>query len=145
VAGALIAVSLLLQVFATTRVLCPPRSLPALAPLRVACAPRLWPFIDYPMFSEPHARGEELAWVDARIVARDGTCASTTSHEVEPASGETWASAYERTEAALRSALEPGLAERELHVAFARHRLVLAAGGLEPQRGDRACCGGGSQ
>jgi hypothetical protein len=49
-----------LQALAGFRVLCPPRSLvPSLSWLHV-CAPRLWPFLDYPMYSAPHRAGDVI-------------------------------------------------------------------------------------
>ena len=51
---------LLFQAIATFRVLCPPESLPALSFLRIACAPDLWPFLDYPMYAGPHQAGETI-------------------------------------------------------------------------------------
>jgi hypothetical protein len=51
---------LLFQAAATFRVLCPPESLDALASLRVACAPKLWPFLDYPMYADSHQAGETI-------------------------------------------------------------------------------------
>jgi hypothetical protein len=131
--AALIAVSVLLQLVATSRILCPPRSLPWLASLRIAGPPRLWPFVDYPMFSAPHHRGEPLAWVDARRESTDGTVVSSTSHEVTRATAdETWNCAYERAESSLRPVLEPGLAERDQRLVFECHLLVLTDKGLVP-------------
>jgi hypothetical protein len=52
-----IGVILLLQAAMTFRVLCPPARfhLPQLA-----CEPATWPFIHYPMYSDPHFAGEQL-------------------------------------------------------------------------------------
>jgi hypothetical protein len=45
------------QLLAISRVPCPPRDSGLPLP-RVACAPYLWPFLDYPMFAEAHREGE---------------------------------------------------------------------------------------
>ena len=51
---------LLFQAIASFRVLCPPESLSSLASLRAACSPALWPFLDYPMYADPHHPGEVI-------------------------------------------------------------------------------------
>lgn len=52
---------LLLQAGMTFRVFCPPKPLKFLSFLRVGCAPTLWPFVDYPMYSIPHYKGEKIS------------------------------------------------------------------------------------
>lgn len=133
VATGLIVASVGLQLLATTRMLCPPRAIPSLARLRIACAPRLWPFVDYPMFSAPHRRGSTLAWIDARIETPEGNVLSSTSHEVQRGSeADPWDDAFERAEQLLRAEVEPGLSARGLHLWFERRRLVLTSEGLVP-------------
>lgn len=57
-----------LQAIAGLRILCPPRSLfPSLSWLRV-CAPTLWPFLDYAMYSAPHYAGDAID--QFRVVGR---------------------------------------------------------------------------
>ncbi len=54
----LVAATLGLQVVAGLRLLCLPGG------PRLACSPRLWPFVDYPMFSELRVPGERVtAWL----------------------------------------------------------------------------------
>jgi hypothetical protein len=129
----LIAVSVGLQLVVTTRVLCPPQSLRALAWLRIGCPPRFWPFIDYPMFSAPHVPGETLAWVDAQSTTASGAIASSSAREVQRESPqESFDQAFARMERTMRAELEPGLAERALHLVFVRHQLVLTKHGFVP-------------
>jgi hypothetical protein len=132
VGGALLVLSLLLQGLATSRLLCPPSSIPSLAPLRIACPPRLWPFTDYPMFSEPHRKGDSLAWIEARIEMPDRTPRILGLYRVRTADGESWESAFEREERRLVGVLEPEIASspRSSRLALQRHRLVLSEGGL---------------
>jgi hypothetical protein len=49
-----------LQAIAGFKLLCPPKALGFLAPLRIACPPTLWPFTDYPMYSRAWAAGSSL-------------------------------------------------------------------------------------
>jgi hypothetical protein len=129
----LIAVSVLLQLIATSRILHPPQPIRALTWLRIAGLPRLWPFVDYPMFSAPHRLGESLAWVEAHRKSMDGRTASTTSHEVtRTTADETWESAYEQAESYLRLALQPELSKGDQRLVFERHLLVLTDKGLVP-------------
>jgi len=131
VASVLIVISVGLQVLAITRLLCPPRSMGALSWLRVACTPRLWPFVDYPMFSDPHAPGDVLAWVDARSESVGGTLEVLGSHEVRRSSpAESWDAAYARQEERLRALLGPTLQGRAHSLRFERRHLVLSADGL---------------
>jgi hypothetical protein len=51
---------LIFQAIVTFRVVCPPLSIPQLSHLRVLCAPALFPFLDYPMYKEPHYQGEKI-------------------------------------------------------------------------------------
>jgi hypothetical protein len=121
------------QVLVTSRVLCPPQALAARGWPRIACPPRLWPFVDYPMFSSPHPRGDTLAWVDAHIVSANGVVTSSSAREVQLGSAQdTWEDAFARTEQRLRDELEPGLPPRALHLSLERHRLVLDEQGLVP-------------
>ncbi len=53
-----IVVFLGLQVAAGLKVSCPPKAIPALEPLRVACAPELWPFLEYNMYNSARWPGE---------------------------------------------------------------------------------------
>jgi hypothetical protein len=72
---------LLLQTVASFRILCPPESIRTLAPLRLLCAPSLWPFLDYPMYAEAHYAAERIhrpvilgllaGSVEVRIVPED--------------------------------------------------------------------------
>ena len=57
-ASAAIAVLLGAQLLASSRLLCLPRSIAEPLVPRVACAPALWPFLDYAMFNEAHRPGE---------------------------------------------------------------------------------------
>jgi hypothetical protein len=138
VACALIVISLALQGLATSRLLCAPSSIDWLAPLRVVCAPALWPFTDYPMFSEPHRRGDPLAWVEAVLDLPGRTRMSLGRFEVrlvrmEPGA-EDWPTSFEREERRLRAQLQPVLAShpRSAVLAFERHRLVLTERGFVP-------------
>jgi len=132
VGGALLALSLLLQGVATSRFLCPPSSLPSLALLRIACPPRLWPFTDYPMFSEPHRKGESLAWIEARIEMPDRAPRILGLYRVRTADGESWEAAFEREERRLVGVFEAEVlsSPRSASLAFQRHRLVLSERGL---------------
>lgn len=57
---------LTLQAVATFRILCPPPALfPSLSPLRILCAPALYPFLDYPLYAPPHYEGDTI---DQRLV-----------------------------------------------------------------------------
>jgi hypothetical protein len=56
----LIATYLTLQFLAGFKILCPPRSWTSLQRLRVCCSPKLWPFLDYPMYNAAHFPGEQL-------------------------------------------------------------------------------------
>jgi len=51
---------LVLQAGMTFRVFCPPKPLGFLSFLRVGCAPKLWPFVDYPMYSIPRHQGDKI-------------------------------------------------------------------------------------
>ena len=129
----LILVSLALQFAASTRVFCPPRALTALAPLRIACPPRLWPFTDYPMFSEPHRPGDTLAWIGVTFEYPGGIKSSRGEFEIRrTAPGETWESAFEREESQLRAELGAQLSRtsQTARVSFERHLLVLTERGL---------------
>ena len=137
----LIVLSLTLQFVASTRIFCPPRGLSGLAPLRVACPPRLWPFTDYPMFSEPHRAGDTLAWIGVRFEYPSGFASPRGKFEVRRAAPEEpWASAFEREEARLRAELAPQLAgeDRSARIAFERILLVLTGRGLCRPDGDAA-------
>ena len=131
----LIVVSLALQGLATTRLLCPPKSFTALAPLRIASPTSLWPFTEYPMFSGPHRRGDSLAWVEARVVDPDRASVSLGRYEVwlEPGDA-SWERAFEREERRLRSMFRP--ASGSAGVVFERRRLVLTSRGLVPPETD---------
>ncbi len=48
---------LVMQVLTGFKVLCPPRKFEALQRFRVACAPTLWPFVDYNMYNGAHYPG----------------------------------------------------------------------------------------
>lgn len=138
-AQVLIVLSVSLQAIATTRLLCPPRSLPALAPLRIACPPLLWPFIDYPMFSEPHEPGDSLAWVEVKLEVPGRTPSSHGLYEVRRSRpDEPWESAFEREEDRLRAELGPHLVATRpsARLAFERHRRVLTERGLVPPAQD---------
>ena len=52
--------TLVLQFVAGFKLLAPPKSMPELAPLRVAPAPALYPFLDYNMYIAAHSPGEAL-------------------------------------------------------------------------------------
>ncbi len=56
--NAIIISFLLLQIAAGLKLTCPPKSLPALEPLRIACAPELWPFLEYNMYNGARQPGE---------------------------------------------------------------------------------------
>jgi hypothetical protein len=71
----LIATILALQVIAGFKLLCPPRSLPALAALRIVCSPRLWPFLDYNMYIAAHHEGETIEELELVAERSDGTIA----------------------------------------------------------------------
>ena len=126
----LIAISLALQGVATSRLLCPPSSLPALAPLRIACPPALWPFTDYPMFSEPHREGDSLAWIEARIETPERE-PRIGLYRVRTGGSETWEAAFEREERRLAGVLEPVVSSspRPSRLVLERHRLVLGERG----------------
>jgi hypothetical protein len=129
----LIATVVSLQFLVSSRLLCPPRALVERGIPRIACPPSLWPFIDYPMFSAPHPRGETLAWVEARILSASGELTSSSAREVQRAHPEeTWEQAYARAEERLRAEIEPGLAARALRLVLERHRVVLQEQGLVP-------------
>jgi hypothetical protein len=133
----LIVISVSLQVMATARLLCPPRSIPSLAWIRVGCAPRLWPFIDYPMFSDPHAHGDVLAWVDVQRETPSGERTSVGLFEVPRASrDEPLDRAYERKESELRARFESELAAQSARLTFERKHLVLTNAGLVPPCAD---------
>lgn len=51
------------------KLLCPPRSLPALEPLRLVCSPAAWPFLDFNMYVAAHYEGEEVSRY--RVYGRD--------------------------------------------------------------------------
>jgi hypothetical protein len=135
---ALILLTLALQTVAATRLLCPPRSIAALQPLRVACAPCLWPFTDYPMFSEPHYPGESLAWIEARFEISGRTLGAPLLYEVKKTSpDEPWSLAFEREEMRVRSELQRELAShRSADLVFERKHVVLTEGGFVPVRDD---------
>ncbi len=61
-----------LQALITFRVLCPPEAIRPLAFLRAACAPALYPFIDYPMYWTPHYQGESISQPMAVGILADG-------------------------------------------------------------------------
>jgi hypothetical protein len=129
----LIAISLCLQGVATSRFLCPPKSFTSLAPIRIACPPLLWPFTDYPMFSEPHRRGDSLAWIEAHLEVPARPRKSLGLYEVQVgAADEDWGVAFEREERRLITRLQSVLSSspRSSRVAFERHRLVLSEHGL---------------
>lgn len=135
---ALIILSLALQALATTRLLCPPRSIAALQPLRVACAPCLWPFTDYPMYSEPHYPGDTLAWIEARWELSGRILETPLLYEVKKTSPEEpWSLAFEREEMRVRSELERNPAtHRSAALVLERNRVVLTERGLIPARDD---------
>ena len=60
------------QLFVISRVSCPPRTLRALQSLRVGCSPCFWPFLDYPMFSDPHYEGETVLRSFVVLTHEDG-------------------------------------------------------------------------
>jgi len=60
VCSALILTCLGTQALVVARVFHPPRAFAHLSPLRRLPSPSLWPFVDYPMFSEAHAPGERV-------------------------------------------------------------------------------------
>lgn len=130
--GFLLVLSLLLQGVATSRLLCPPNSLPSLAPLRIACPPLLWPFTDYPMFSEPHREGDSLAWIEARIEMPDRAPRILGLYRVRTAESETWEAAFEREERRLVGVLDAEVSSspRSSRLTFQRNRLVLGERGL---------------
>ena len=103
--------------------------------MRVACPPRLWPFLDYPMYSTPHRRGDVLAWIDVRIQSLSGVVESRGLYEVRRATAdEPLEIAEAREEARLRAVFR---AELELRPAgtrlvLQRDRLVLTERGLVP-------------
>ena len=133
VAGFLIVLSLSLQGLATSRLLCPPESLASLAPRRIACTPRLWPFTDYPMFSEPHRRGDSLAWIEAQLEIPGRPRHDLGLYEVRTgAADEDWDEAFEREERRLTEVLRPVISAwpRSSVLAFERHRFVLTEHGL---------------
>jgi hypothetical protein len=51
---------LALQIVAGFRILCLPRSLFPWSPSKMLCAPKLWPFMDYLMYSIPHYQGDAI-------------------------------------------------------------------------------------
>ena len=51
---------LTLQTVAAFRILCPPGTLLHLAPLRLLCSPSLYPFLDYPMYSDSFREGHKI-------------------------------------------------------------------------------------
>lgn len=61
-----------MQALITFRVLCPPEAIRPLAFLRAACAPALYPFIDYPMYWTPHYKGESISQPVAIGILADG-------------------------------------------------------------------------
>jgi len=137
----LILVSLALQLVATTRVFCPPRALTALAPLRIACPPRLWPFTDYPMFSEPHRPGDTLAWIGVTFEYPGGSRSSRGEFEIRRTTPEeTWEAAFGREESLLRAELGAELSRtsQTARVSFERHLLVLTEHGLSLPDADAA-------
>lgn len=64
---------LALQVAAGFKLTCPPEVLPALEPLRIACAPELWPFLEYNMYNGAREAGETHHAYDLIAEHRDGT------------------------------------------------------------------------
>ncbi len=131
VATILIATAVGLQLLVTSRVLCPPKGLVPRSWPRIVCPPSLWPFVDYPMFSAPHPKGDTLAWVDARVVSASGDVTSSSAHEVQRISAEeSWEQAFARAEQKLREEIEPALPAHALRLS--RHKLLLAEQGLVP-------------
>ena len=51
---------LALQVIASFRLLCLPDSIARFVPLVRICDPDLWPFLSYPMYSQPHYLGDRI-------------------------------------------------------------------------------------
>jgi hypothetical protein len=70
--NAVIGAFLVLQVAAGFKLTCPPKVLPALEPLRVACAPELWPFLEYNMYNGARQAGEVHHAYDLIAETRDG-------------------------------------------------------------------------
>jgi len=116
-------------------------ALESFAPIRIACPPALWPFTDYPMFSEPHRRGESLAWLEAKLETPGRARRSLGLYEVRMGSaGEDWGEAFEREERRLIAALQSVISSspRSSGLVFERHRLVLTERGLaSPDEGER--------
>ena len=59
-ANVAIVATLVLQIVAGFKLLAPPNVFPSLAPLRIAPAPALYPFLDYNMYIAAHRPGEAL-------------------------------------------------------------------------------------
>ncbi|HXK61988.1 MAG TPA: hypothetical protein PLP42_19045 [Acidobacteriota bacterium] len=64
---------LVLQSVATSRILCPPRNVTALAPLRVCCSPAMYPFLDYPMYMKAHYPGDQMPRIRVYGIQEDST------------------------------------------------------------------------
>ena len=89
------------------------------------------------MFSEPHRRGDSLAWIEATFVTPDRPPVHRGLYEVwKIAPGEPWEAAFVRAEARVAAELAPELraARRSTRLAFERHRSVLTERGLVPPR-----------
>jgi hypothetical protein len=72
-ATAVILFFLFFQAIVTFRVVCPPMSITQLSSFRILCAPALFPFLDYPMYKEPHYKGEKIQDVHLYGVLDDST------------------------------------------------------------------------
>ena len=69
----IIVIFLVLQAVAAFRILCLPKSLSFFSFLRISCPPALYPFLDYPMYSEPHREGDKIGQFSVVGILEDST------------------------------------------------------------------------
>jgi hypothetical protein len=77
-----IGVFLALQIAATFKLTCPPKAFPALEPMRVACAPEMWPFLEYNMYNGARQAGETHHAYDLIAEHGDGSEEVLTAERV---------------------------------------------------------------
>lgn len=78
---------LVLQFATCFKLVCPPKVFEALAPLRVACPPTLYPFLDYNMYNAARHAGE--VFHDYRLLAEHGD-GRTTALSVDEVGTTRW-------------------------------------------------------
>jgi hypothetical protein len=78
IAGTSLLILLVFSLQAVASFACPSRGSRILAPLRVFCAPTLWPFVDYPMYSRAHYEGDK--YTHRRVIGIYSDSSESTLH-----------------------------------------------------------------